>query len=504
MLTTGDHFQPVDALIDEALQTWSLNQSVADASADIPVIRTDDDLDAFLQDRLGIVLPNVVVCQHRGHSTPWRAFHEAYFGRTEVAVWKASRGFGGKSFTLGLLAWTEAVTLRADVNVLGGSGEQSARVVEALDTFWSHPAAPRSALASDSTTAPKQRLIWGNVVRALKASQTSVRGPHPQRLRCDEVDEMDVRILKSALGQPMSKGPVLSQVVLSSTHQYPDGTMTDVLTWAVDKGWPVHEWCYRETLEPHGWLTRTEVERKRATMTQLDFDTEVEMQEPNPADLAFNRDAVNASFVPGAFEDGPEPGARYAHGADWGKKTHVCAFASLKLLVDQVALVAFQTMARQGWPVLTATFEAQVQRFGGGEAWHDGTGIGDVIGDYLTIPATGLIMVGMARKQLFEDLIMAIEGGEVLIPDIPETRKLKRVLQLCTRANLFGDDHPPDEIVGLAMAYRAARNYTTPAATFKQPPADQTPHLGGLQGRPGSGGGVFGQRRGLGDLGRKR
>lgn len=493
---------PVDTLIDECLSVWATT-ATGDIEVDIPVIETDDDLDAFLLDRLGVVLPNVVVCHDKGHRTPWEAFHDAYFGRSPVAVWKASRGFGGKSFTLALLAWTEALTLKADVNVLGGSGQQSARVLEAMTKFWNHPAAPRRALKGEPGT-QKSSLIWGNFIKALNASQTSVRGPHPQRLRMDEVDEMEWGILTSALGQPMSKGPVLSQVVLSSTHQYPDGTMTRTLEEAAAKGWPVYEWCYLETLEPHGWNTHAEVARKQATMTHLDWVTEVEMQEPNPEDLAILREAVNAAFDPTlTFDDVPDPGADYGHGADWARKTaHLTTIATLRRWEGDYpfTLAAWHFTNREAWPVMVGYFEERVRSFGG-KAIHDGTGIGDVVDGYLGVEAEAFIMVGRDRKDLFTELIHAIENGEILIPDNERTRKMKRVLQLCTRQHLFGDEHPPDEIVALALAYRAITTYVPPAAAMKQPDAKDTINLKDRQ-RPTAG--IFGPRKGIADLGRKR
>lgn len=221
----------------------AITSAPGDADLDLPVIATGEDLDRFLLERFGVVLPNVCVCTHKGHKTPHQAFHDAYFARYPVTVWKASRGFGGKSFTLALLALTEAVTLKADVNVLGGSGQQSARILESQKRLWAYPNAPRAALKSEPG-AIKTALRWENTIIALMASQKSVRGPHPQRLRMDEVDEMDVDILRSALGQPMNKGAVLSQVVLSSTHQYADGTMTWTLEQARIMGWPVYEWCF--------------------------------------------------------------------------------------------------------------------------------------------------------------------------------------------------------------------------------------------------------------------
>jgi hypothetical protein len=95
-------------------------------------------------------------------------------------------------------------------------------------------------------------LRWGNTIRALLASSASIRGPHPQKLLCDEADEMDLKIFEAALGQPMGKNGIAAQTIISSTHHYPDGTMSEILKMAAEKSWPVVEFCYRETMQPHG------------------------------------------------------------------------------------------------------------------------------------------------------------------------------------------------------------------------------------------------------------
>ena len=84
---------------------------------------TDRDLLAFVEETFGVRIPAVACCPE--HVAPAQAFCDAYFSRASVAVWKASRGFGGKSTLLALLALTEAITLQADVTVLGGSAQQS-------------------------------------------------------------------------------------------------------------------------------------------------------------------------------------------------------------------------------------------------------------------------------------------------------------------------------------------------------------------------------------------
>ena len=88
---------------------------------------------------------------------------------------------------------------------------------------------------------------------------------------------MPLPVLDAAQGQPMDRAGVQAQTVISSTHQHPDGTMTAVLQRAADRGWPVYQWCYRETLEPHGWLTEDQVTRKRLELPRTMWETEYEL-----------------------------------------------------------------------------------------------------------------------------------------------------------------------------------------------------------------------------------
>ena len=152
---------------------------------------------------------------------------------------------------------------------------------------WNAPQAPRHLLASDP-------------LRALLASQSSVRCPHPVRLRCDEIDTMDLDILHAALGQPMSKGGVPAQTVLSSTHQVADGSMSAALKLAAENSWGVAEWCYKETMQPHGWLSPEEVEAKRQDLPAHVFAVEIDLQRP-PLDAILPSHAI----TPGRMPEGP-------------------------------------------------------------------------------------------------------------------------------------------------------------------------------------------------------
>ncbi len=186
----------------------------------------------YVECALGLQIPNRPVCRDAGranHSTPWAAFVDAYFARHPVSLWKASRALGGKSHTLAALGTTEAQTMpRCEVALLGGSGEQAKRVHESMQEFWNVESAPAYMLAGDPS-AERTRLTNASVVKVQMASSRSVRGPHPQRLRLDEVDEMESSIYWSAMGQPMTKHGIRANVVGASTHHYDAGLFEDLL-----------------------------------------------------------------------------------------------------------------------------------------------------------------------------------------------------------------------------------------------------------------------------------
>lgn len=414
---------------------------------------------------LGVELPDVQVCED--HSTPWRAFADAYFGRGEAAVWKGSRGLAGKSYMLGALAMMEALTLGVEVALLGGSKEQSTNVHKYIAEWTARPSFPRQRLKGDST-ATQTRFVPRGEVRALAASQRAVRGPHPARLRLDEVDEIPLPILDAATGQPMEGQDLADRLVpahtiFSSTHQYAEGTMTEVLRRAARKGWPVHEWCYRETMEPHGWLTRRQVEASRATMTEEMWRTEVELGEPNPGSRAITPAAVARMFDPSLGEyqahpghelvfEPPERGATYATGVDWAKERDWTVVKTYRTDVTPARLVAFVFVNREPWPSMVERANRRWRAYGGAFA-HDATGIGNVVADYLEVPgAVPLLYQGKARVDLLTAYTLAVEHGELVAPRVEPAYTEHR---LASREDFYGAGHLPDTISAGAAAWRA-------------------------------------------------
>jgi hypothetical protein len=430
-------------------------------------LQTEDEVRLFLRHAFGVKIPEVAVCP--GHTSPWQFFTDAYFGRHRTMVLKASRGLGGKSYLMSCLGTVMATTQKADVTLLAGSGEQSRRLHEYMIRMWEHDAAPRHLLTSDPFKM-ESRFVWGNRIRALLASSTSVRGPHPQRLLIDEADECDLPIFEAALGQPMGKPGIPPQTIISSTHHYPDSTMTAILRMAAERGWGTYEYCYRETLEPHGWLSAAEVEAKRADIPAQMFSVEYDLQEPSHEGRAIMPDAVYAMFDPelGVFDgrdgeyieiEGPQPGARYQTGADWARKADHTVIVTVRTDVDPMVVVAFERLSRRPWPHQVERFEKRLARFPG-PARHDGTGLGDVVHGYIRGRAEGVMLVGRTRSDLFSDYVNVIEQGGIVGPDI---RFMHREHQYCSVDDVDGRGHPPDSFVAGALAgVRSTRHRFAP------------------------------------------
>lgn len=443
-----------------------------------------DELHAFLDVMFGIDIPRARVCPK--HHAPFEAFCAAYFDEAPVVVWKASRGLGGKSTLMGTLVAAEATTKAAQSTVLGGSSAQSTRVHDVASACWEQDYSPENLLSRDPTKYGT-KLVNGAWILALMASQKSARGPHPQKLRLDEVDEMDLTLFEAAQGQPMEairNGKLVpANTVISSTHQYPDKTMTEVLKRASEKGWPVYEWCYREShAEGKGWLSQRMIEQKRGEVSKLMWDVEYDLQEPSFEGRAIDTDAIEFCFDASRDVDDevgteiifeqPEPvnlgRARYSTGIDWAKEQDWTIIATFRIDCRPWRLVAWRRVNRLSWPAMVAMADRRLEAYGG-LLTHDSTGIGDVVDDYLKHDrkqTEAIKMVGREREVLLNDWISAIEGREVKIPRIQFAYGEHKYVRL---QDLFGSGHPPDSFVAFACAWKARNRRYTPMVTAQGP-----------------------------------
>lgn len=431
--------------------------------------KNDDELYWLVQALWGHRIPRHKVCPE--HDAPFDAFAHAYFARDPQILIHGSRGLAGKSRLLSILGLTEAVVLGADVNLLGGSLAQSTNIHETMRDAWEYKNAPRYMLMGDPTSS-LIHLTNKAKIRPLTASQRTVRGPHPPRLLLDEIDEMDYEILKGALGQPMPqkswRGDIIpAQTVMSSTWQYPTGTMTTEMQRFREENLPIFTWCYKDTSNPiDGWLSADFVEQKKREIPREMWRVEYELGEPSIGTRAFDSTAVEKAF------NGPEKPIRekvaqdyeeytfaeyhsskeYVIGADWAKSEDYTVFTVWDVTTLPIKLVHFQKMRRRPYPVMIKVFNDLIKAFHA-EPIHDKTGLGGVVADYVDERAYGFLMTGAKRDEMLTEYVNAVEKGAVsapLIDSFYRSHLYASVDDLYARGNKH---HLPDDVCSAALAW---------------------------------------------------
>ena len=277
-------------------------------------------------------------------------------------------------------------------------------------------------------------------------------------------DELDWKVLQAALGQTMAAGAVQAQTVVSSTHHHADGTMTQVLKLAEERGWATHRWCFNctsKTVEnPTGWLAPSEVARKRQEVPAAMFEVEYNLSEPSPESRAIMPQSVEDMFQeglgrfdgkPGEYIEieAPVQGARYSTGADWANDVNWTDIVTLRYDVTPVKVVAWERRGREPYPIMAGCLDKRATRYPG-RVFHDQTGVGNGLHDFLNCNATGVVLVGRRRTDLLSSYITAIEGGRIVAPRIAHVHGEHRY---CASDDLWGDGHLPDSVCSHALAW---------------------------------------------------
>jgi hypothetical protein len=452
-----------------------------------------------VQALFGVRIPRTKVCPD--HCAPFDAFADAYFrectlpgyeGPISRAIWHASRGLAGKSYSLSTLGLAFAYIIGADITILGGSLAQSNNVHEYMVKTMEFEGIP-STMTIDQT-ATRTKLTNSGRIRPLPASQRNVRGPHPSILLIDEADEMEIDIYDAALGQPLPQSNYLNQTVdtftvVSSTWQYPDKAFTEILRRAEEKHEPRYLWCYKESANPvDGWLTQKTIDEKRNSVSAEMFRVEYDLGEPSIGNRAFDSEAVErafcAKFAPtdpiGEGEGYVEhkelkdfeeyrfakraDNAQYVAGADWAKEQDKTVVWVARIDGTQRELVYFLRVNRRPYPLMIGYLNAAIAyyRVPLKGVWHDSTGLGNVVNDYLDIRARPFPMTGDKRAILLSDYVNAIEKGTWRIPRIPSAWLEHKY---CSTGDLYSggqrkEFHLPDTVCAAALAEYAAKRFT--------------------------------------------
>jgi len=376
---------------------------------------------------------------------------------------------------LALLALVKAALLEIDVTLLGGSMAQSNNVREHVEKLMDKPNAPMHMIQSMIQTEIK--FTPGNWIRPLPASQKTVRGPHPSMTLLDEIDEMEKKIYNAAMGQaliqPNKRGVLVPEmVVASSTWQNPIGTFQEVIDDARRKGMPVFTWCFREVMEPNGWMPRTFIDRKRASIPAEMFRVEYELGEPAGDARAFDLEKVRQFFIKqdviderhGGSDDlwvyaEPDPTGVYAAGADWAKMNDKTVIIVCRVDVNPREIVYYRRINRRPWPEMIGLFNDAVNKYSALSA-HDATGLGNVVHDLVDERTLKVELVGTKRTKLLTEYISDFEQGMYRMPintPLYDAHRSASVDDVYGGAQVSYKSHLPDDVAAAAIMHRAAQ-----------------------------------------------
>lgn len=422
------------------------------------------------------------------------------------------------SVLLGTLALTEQVSMGAEVMILGGSSTQAKKVFEYISQkntrfegmFWQSENAPKALQDIKSELQESSKIITGGVIKCMPASQTSIYGQRPSRLRIDEADVCDLELIDGAIpcAHPVHKKDIKEQILISSTHYNVEGTLTTLIERAeetnkrhrmecIQKGLPdpgpncvipVYEVCYKDALSDiGGYLTSDQLARMKSMVSPEVWRRQFENGEPSVDGAVFSGDDLDFVFDASLGDQiSGDPGTHwtidfekiqnkefecYFHGVDWGLQidsTVISTFACASKETDPDIMVSWVRPIKEiGITGHVHVYDSILGKYPGPGA-HDGTGMSMFASELLQNPSHAVPW--QQKKVVLEALnkfVAAVQQRKVKMPRI---KFLERQLRGLTYEEAYGNKHMPDCVASLVMAWyardRVLRNFNISGGLF--------------------------------------
>lgn len=228
-------------------------------------------------------------------------------------ILSAGRGAGKSRVVSWIVAWSMAclpdVFEKYSAVILGGSGEQS----DIMYDYFKDDIYKTKYLLNRLTKDPTKRKtkFESGFVKALTASEKSVRGPHPELLILDEVAAADDEIMRSAL--PMISGSAHGRIIMLSTPHKMFGLFQEY--WSKAKAYEYERFGPWPLTNCHH-IDQVWVERMRKQFTPQKFAVEILGQPVEGGALVFHDEWIDDCTAKEAFE--MNPNFDHDGGIDWG------------------------------------------------------------------------------------------------------------------------------------------------------------------------------------------
>lgn len=488
----------------------------------LPEAEQDAELLAYVEFFFNVRFPTTCHPDCVGKCTPpARVLCDAYYSRYPLIVLKASRS-AGKTSLLTTLAMAEVISLATSVDVLGASERQSNYVMEYINSenpmtvgsWWTAPNAPTALLDPAQSLRSKQVLTNGGRLECLTASPKTVRGRRPVKSRCDEVDEAELSLIKSAQGCPKTDhvNKIKKQMLLASTHQHTDGTFSYYWNLAAERNKeasikagkptvviPAYQYCYKDVLVSNGgFLSDEEMEETRLVTPEDMWEAEYENGEPNftgrlfkqwqldflfdkhmlgqeaeetkfsgaedelieiPLDKLFQNKTVEVHGHIKRFRTAHRTqdhlefnyGADFANDVDWSVYNRLVTNV-LKPQDPTYVQGWYRTGRKDTWKEVVESYNDFCNEHPG-MGQHDETG-NKAVNDYIDCDSEGFTFSKKTKKPLLDALVVAIQNRRIKGPFIDWAYKEFKFL---TREHLTGKKHLPDSVASLALAWHSVQ-----------------------------------------------
>lgn len=458
--------------------------------------QTDEELDEYCKFVLGISFPKTCHpdCQHREIpcTPPFRVLSDMFFAKYPLIILKASRG-SGKSVLLATCCLIEQICLDAEVLVIGGSEEQAKVVFNYInpnksrfvDKFWNCPFMPKLLRNKQYEQQTYSQIVSGGVIKCLPASETAVLGQRPSRLRIDECDKAKIDLIESAIPccHPSADKTIDNQIVLSSTHYDPNGTLTHYIARAnaANKAagrivMPVYTFCYKDALESNGgYLTPKLLEGLRLGVNKITWERQFENGEPavdnalfNDEDLAFmfdedygimetdDNDSYQEWNIDDNLIDDDLYYGRYV-GCDFGDKVDWTVISQFIVPEDETQPDIMTKWIRVGrcGSTVCARYYNRVLVDLEQSAAHDATGQTRFVSEVLSEYSEPVSFTKAWKHEALNSWISAVEQQRFKIPRI---KSLEKTIRYLTWDQCFSSTvHLPDDVASLILAWWARR-----------------------------------------------
>ncbi|MCW4050805.1 MAG: hypothetical protein NWE89_13825 [Candidatus Bathyarchaeota archaeon] len=211
-------------------------------------MKTDLDVTEFLAALQIAIVGTKRLCGNPEHVPQFRPVSDVLREAVTYYVIWACRS-GSKTFLYGGLdSWVKSCSrAHYETKLLGGSKDQSLLSYRAMRRFRDETDPDDSRLDGDLLQS-RATFLNGSEVSILAASMAMVRGPHPQSLKLDEVDEIDEEVYEAALSQPMENFGYRDSLGMFSTNHNVMGQMDKALANAKKHKHAIYKYCIWECI----------------------------------------------------------------------------------------------------------------------------------------------------------------------------------------------------------------------------------------------------------------